>query len=249
MEGSSSRPYCGNPYQDYLTASSAPRILTSAVELKALRTKYPDRSLTIVNSQGAFMGSSGCDLIGFANSGAAKAVLSPESESILERIFSPPARRYGGDDEGQFAQVVQFAAYDYEFKEKTFLIYVAYCHDGYISYRMNFILGEPGSKKADSEPDSDADELVEAATMWGIESHDEVWVFDRGMWQKDKELWKVIQKSSWDDVILDKEKKQALIDDVDGFFDGEQSYKEFAVPWKVCFKFYNFRPYIRSYES
>lgn len=52
-------------------------------------------------------------------------------------------------------------------------------------------------------------------------------------WQKDKELYKAVAKSNWDDVILDAGKKKALIDDVDSFFNGEENYKEFAVPWKV----------------
>ena len=60
------------------------------------------------------------------------------------------------------------------------------------------------------------------------------WFLIRGFWQKDTELWKNIQKSEWEDVILDADRKKALIEDVIGFFDAEDRYAEFNVPWKVC---------------
>jgi len=63
-------------------------------------------------------------------------------------------------------------------------------------------------------------------------------VFDQGMWQKDKELWKSVQKATWDDVILEEDRKTSLIKDIDGFFNGEANYKEFAVPWKRGLIFY-----------
>lgn len=54
----------------------------------------------------------------------------------------------------------------------------------------------------------------------------------RGFWQKNKELWENIQKSNWEDVILEQERKEAMIEDVIGFFDAEARYAEFNVPWK-----------------
>lgn len=67
------------------------------------------------------------------------------------------------------------------------------------------------------------------------ELREEVLVFDQGWWQKNKELYDNIQKAEWEDVILDDEKKQSIVDDVFGFFDGEGKYKDFGVPWKVSF--------------
>lgn len=58
------------------------------------------------------------------------------------------------------------------------------------------------------------------------------------MWQKNKELYDNVQKASWDDVILEKEKKDSLIKDVIGFFDAESRYSEFGVPWKRGVIFY-----------
>lgn len=47
------------------------------------------------------------------------------------------------------------------------------------------------------------------------------------------DLYKAIKKSHWKDVILEEDRKQAVIDDVASFFNGEANYAEFAVPWKV----------------
>ena len=78
-----------------------------------------------------------------------------------------------------------------------------------------------------------ADDLIAAAASWTQELHDEVLVFDQGYWQKNKELWQNVQKASWDDVILKKARKEAIIEEVMGFFSAEEKYKEFNVPWKV----------------
>jgi transitional endoplasmic reticulum ATPase len=218
-----------SPYNDFMGHSSGQRIFTEAVEVNAIRTKHPDRALTVSLSSPI------CDLLAFAAAGEATAVLSSEtSDSIFVRYFTPPARRYGGG-EGAMVSEVKFAAYDYTFQGKTFLVYIVHCSRGaYAEYLANFILNEPGSAKVFGEKDPEADALVEAATKWAVESHEEIWIFDRGFWMKDKELYKSVQKSNWDDVILDKEKKESIINDITGFFDSEASYKEFEVPWKVC---------------
>ena len=75
---------------------------------------------------------------------------------------------------------------------------------------------------------------------WQMELHGEVLVFDQGYWSPNKELWENVQKSNWADVILEKEKKETIIEDVIGFFDAEDRYAEFGVPWKVrCFQLHN----------
>jgi transitional endoplasmic reticulum ATPase len=227
----------GSPFNDYLSHSSGQRIQTSSIELKAIKAKHPDRHLTIVSpatlGNGMFMFVF-CDLLSFAAAGQAKATLNPDvSETITEHGFVPPARRYGGD-EGAFVKDVRFAAYDYEYQGTTYLLYVYHASEGmYGMFKAQFLLSPPGSKKAGREDDEEADALIAAATKWGQESHEEAWVFDRGFWSKDKDLYKSIQESSWDDVILDGEKKQAIIDDVEVFFSSEENYKEFSVPWKV----------------
>jgi transitional endoplasmic reticulum ATPase len=184
-----------------------------------------------------------CDVLGYAAAGHAQAVISEQtSRTILEREYMPPTRRLGGSS-GMLGYNVLFAAYEYFWQGKEFLIYVIDGRDGASPYpvtKMAYILsrrGGKGKEVAEEESDPDADELIQAVTKWGVETHEEILVFDRGMWIKDKDLWNSVNGASWDNVILEGGKKQALIDDVENFYNGQASYEEFSVPWKVRITF------------
>jgi transitional endoplasmic reticulum ATPase len=81
-----------------------------------------------------------------------------------------------------------------------------------------------------SPPETDA--LILAAGKWTSQLHDEIFVFDDGHWSKSRELFRSVAGSSWSDVILSPDMKKGLIEDVQGFFDNQALYKQFAVPWK-----------------
>jgi hypothetical protein len=149
-------------------------------------------------------------------------------------------RRYNDENGGKFGERVVFGSFDYKFQGSEFLLYIVEGHDGnYGKTRMNYILVAPGEegkamseiKKQDAQKKTD--ELLAAGSKWMQELHEEVLVFDQGFWQKNKDLYQNIQKAKWEDVILEKEKKESIIDDVLGFFDAEERYAEFGVPWKV----------------
>lgn len=78
----------------------------------------------------------------------------------------------------------------------------------------------------------ETDALLLAVGKWTSQLHDEIFVFDNGYWDKSKELWDSVSSASWSDVILAPAMKQNLIDDVQGFFDNQGLYAQFAVPWK-----------------
>ena len=78
----------------------------------------------------------------------------------------------------------------------------------------------------------ETDALILSAGKWSSQLHDEIFVFDNGYWAKSKELWKSVSGASWTDVILSPAMKQNIIDDVQGFFDNQELYAQFAVPWK-----------------
>ncbi len=218
-------------FGSFTSHSSGERKYTPAVVAAAIRHVHPTLRLTMTKTMS-------CDLIAFAAAGQAKATLScRQTDTIMERIFAAPKRRYD-DEGGEFRDDVVFACYNYEFESESFLLYVTDCRDGDNSrFKMNFILSE--NKRTHSQEEGkeggqkSVDDLIQAATRWGLALHEEVLVFDQGMWQKDKELWKSVQKASWDDVILEEGRKTSLIKDINGFFNGEANYKEFAVPWKV----------------
>jgi len=161
------------------------------------------------------------------------------SDSVKERIFQPPQRRYNDETGGAFLDKVIFASYDYTFKGNKFLLYVVKGNDGpFNTITYNYILTDKHRVTSKVTPQAHADELIKAATTWGLELHNEVLVFDQGFWQPSRELWQNIQKANWEDVILDIEKKDAIIEDVTGFFEAEGQYAEFQVPWKRGVIFY-----------
>jgi transitional endoplasmic reticulum ATPase len=119
----------------------------------------------------------GCDLLGFARTGAATAtVLGPEEEQIYTTSFRPPARRYDFTG-GAFIEQIRLMSFSYKFGDAQFLLYVVEGRDGDMSYPVvmnNFILSSKGSLKA-------VHGLIEAVTRWGMALHEEVLVFDQGM--------------------------------------------------------------------
>lgn len=148
-----------------------------------------------------------------------------------------PARRYGGaaDEKGRFVENVVFGCFEYVVSGTRFLLYVAEGADGmYGKTKVNYLVGPVDSDGVDREGgESVADGVIREAAVWGQELHEEVLVFDQGYWQKSKDLWRNMRNAEWEDVILENGKKDALIGDVVGFFDSEERYAEFNVPWKV----------------
>lgn len=57
-------------------------------------------------------------------------------------------------------------------------------------------------------------------------------MFDDGYWMSNAALYNEVQKTTWDDVILDEAMKKTLTGTVLRFFDSEAKYREFGVPWK-----------------
>ena len=76
-------------------------------------------------------------------------------------------------------------------------------------------------------------DLLIAAGGWSQALHDEVWVFNEGLWNKNPGLWQEVQKADWKDVILEDDFKTTLKKDVFGFFSSERVYLDLQIPWKV----------------
>jgi len=127
---------------------------------------------------------------------------------------------------------VLFGKYDYQWKDHRFIVYEAtFPKPDFNQTTNNYILHIRDQELVNGHCEI-ADQLIAAATQWGANVHDEVLVFDQEYWSKNKELWTSVQNASWDDVIMDKDIKESLVNDVEGFFDCKEDYKEFAVPWK-----------------
>ncbi|KAF1937333.1 ATP-dependent Zn protease [Clathrospora elynae] len=209
----------------YFDHSSAKRVNTDAVLVEAVRTQYPNLDLVIA-PQGRL------NLLAYASAGFAKAT--PLEDVVQDpvygpglkwRSYAPPARRLDTQP-GVMVEHVTFGKYMYKWKDQEAILYIAEGRDGQASYPAitnHYILSNATHK---------VDALIQDATKWGAELHDEVWVFDGGYWQKSAELYSSVRKSTWDSVILDEDMKQSLIADVENFFDSQKTYQDLKVPWK-----------------
>ncbi|KDQ64302.1 hypothetical protein JAAARDRAFT_683411 [Jaapia argillacea MUCL 33604] len=145
------------------------------------------------------------------------------SELITNTLFVPLARRAGAMP-GILVDQVEFGSFHVAYDKYDFIVYAIKWVSGMFMDSRQFILHEG--------PQGPARELLLAAGVWSQETHDEIWVFDRGFWNKNHGLWAEVQKADWKDVILDENFKVSLRKDVEGFFKSETVYKRLAIPWK-----------------
>lgn len=211
--------------QRYFEHSSAPRLNTVDVIAASLKKQYPNLECTVVSQIG-----SPCDIVNFARAG--HGTLEPVHESSANELpsslhvtgYVPPARRLG---KSYILRDVLFEKYLYRLHGQEYLLYVVDVREGLVgSYpqgKITFLL----SATAEA-----ALSLVEAAGSWTNELHEEVWVFENSTWQKSRELYNSIRNASWDAVILDSERKKAIIEDHLRFFKSEATYRKLGVPWK-----------------
>ncbi len=81
------------------------------------------------------------------------------------------------------------------------------------------------------------DSLIKAVGDWMTSIVDVVWVYDN-YWRTDRNLYKQVMKSSWDNVILDEGMKKELTSVANKFFDSKAVYEDLGVPWKRGVMFY-----------
>jgi transitional endoplasmic reticulum ATPase len=96
---------------------------------------------------------------------------------------------------------------------------------------MQYVLKEPRGGEKIQGHSRVTDALITTIGTWLSIEPDALYVFDR-YWTKSVDLWKEVQKASWDKVILDPKMKTDLVAVCDTFFDSEDTYKEYGVPWK-----------------
>ena len=80
--------------------------------------------------------------------------------------------------------------------------------------------------------DSVGQKLMTEVYIWANELRDEIWVFEGGGWQKNRQLFKAVQAASWDDVVLDEKFKESLRRDTQTFFSSKDAYDSLGVTWK-----------------
>ena len=71
-----------------------------------------------------------------------------------------------------------------------------------------------------------------AVCEWNAKVRGEVLVFDGGSWYKDEKLFRAIQSSTFENLILPARLKLEIQDDFSAFFASRQTYERYGVPWK-----------------
>ncbi|KAK4545509.1 hypothetical protein LTR36_002859 [Oleoguttula mirabilis] len=205
--------------RQYYEHSTAPRVNTDAVIVEALRAEYPNLHLTVVPRQS-------CDLFAYAGAGhASMASIDKEKDRLIWRAFVPPASRLGGQ-RGALGDMIKFGKYLLDWQGKEYVVCFADGRDGMSAYPQvanQYVLS--ASVEATNK-------LLLEAGVYTTELHGEIWVFDGGFWQKDAALFESVQKSHWEDVILDESMKRTIISDVETFFSSQATYEKLKVPWK-----------------
>jgi transitional endoplasmic reticulum ATPase len=206
----------------YFNNATAERVSTDTALVGRLERLYPKKHITIVPE-------SSCNLLAYAASG--NAIIIPDNDNITQsgplewELYLPPASRLDGGS-GGLAKRILFGKYKLAWGDYEFILYIVEGRDGtqaYPAVRNNYIISDTANSTS---------ALVLAAGKYGAALHGEIWVFDQGYWHKDAQLWESIQKSRWEDVILDPDMKKAIVGDVNRFFDGRATYERLKVPWK-----------------
>ena len=211
-------------FKDLEEHSTQPRTSTELVIVNSLRKQYPDWTVTVTPQS--------TGLLGFAAAGQAQAKLDRETETPLLWRFFIPATGRAASEAGKLQDRIIFARYDYAWSGKSLIVYSARYVDDYSIVKNDYILVKREDDHVVDGQSKAADELIAAASQYPIDLHLDVYVFDQERWTKNSDLWKSVQQSTWEDVILDKPLKDVLISDVEGFFDCKDDYKAFSVPWK-----------------
>ena len=211
-------------FHQYKKHCGAARVNTDLAIIQAIRDSHPDTNVTCINAYA-------CELVDFAKAGHGTTTLKHEKDNYqARRKYRPPPTRLDGGV-GTLEHKIDFGFYEAEFFGHSFQFYRASWKERY-SYEMRYLILSPKSSADANGNTAEIDELLLAASKWTSELHDEIYVFDAGMWTKNQHLWAAVQNSSWDDVILDPNMKETLISDVQNFFDSRSLYEEYAVPWK-----------------
>ncbi|KIK82312.1 hypothetical protein PAXRUDRAFT_832276 [Paxillus rubicundulus Ve08.2h10] len=203
-----------NFYEKWVHQASAKHVNPEFTASDALRKLYPGHSLVISDDFRL-------NLTSFP--GAQIEPLST-SEVVTSTIFASIPRGVGSNVRGTLVDSIIFGTFKVTWTNQEFLVHIAKVPSGLGIKTVHFILH--------AGPEELARELVLSACLFADKAHDEIWVFNQGLWSKNKSLWLEIQDSSWDDVVMKEESKSALQKDIYGFFKSEMVYKKLSLPWK-----------------
>lgn len=208
-------------YSDWQKENGAQVMDAAFVLTNILRERYPKHSCVRVSNPWMFPVLQFPDMM--------QQPLPDETMDLLVAGFTPFLRRTGRKG-GLLNMSVNFGGFMAAWHQYDFIIYHAVFPMG--MYKdTNFWVLHQG-------PTIPIYEFLSAVGTWFQELHEEILVFEQGMWTKDGNLYQQIQKAHWEDVILNDKFKTAIRRDISEFFKSEAVYKDLAVPWKRGLLFY-----------
>ena len=83
-----------------------------------------------------------------------------------------------------------------------------------------------------SEREAIAEAFFHAVCDWSTEVRDEILIFDNGNWSKNTELFKSIESTTLENLVLPGSLKQDIHSDVKRFFESRQFYSQHGLAWK-----------------
>ncbi|KAI1842098.1 hypothetical protein JX266_011749 [Neoarthrinium moseri] len=214
-------------FEDFKAHCKRPRTHTELLLFQVLKERHIDYHVIEVDTDDF-------DLKGYAEAGFANCEIEEDDHTLTSSVayIASPSRSEQDTKPGQLRYSSWWTKYQYTWNEASFVLYSARVptNCGYATYLFVLTKREP-----DTPPrgvTATTKKLLLSVGEWTRELHEEIYVFDSAYWSKSKQLWKDIQSSTWNDVILDPTMKEGLIEDVEGFFDSRGLYQEFQVPWK-----------------
>ncbi|KAK3169885.1 hypothetical protein OEA41_009269 [Lepraria neglecta] len=198
-------------------------ILTNIGIVDVLRRWHPNHTITQTPKS--------TGILKLAKAGYAHATLDTSIDFYASRTYRAATDDAKGT--GRLKDKVEFGRYKYRWKEQVFQLYVVeYWETEYSQVKNHYILYPQSQGDLIDGRSQTVDKLITVATQHLSEIKEEIWVYDRGYWDKNHKLWKNVQGCMWENVILNNEMKLQLVSDIEGFFDRKEDYKSFAVPWK-----------------
>ncbi|KAL0254741.1 hypothetical protein SLS55_009265 [Diplodia seriata] len=203
-------------FDEYHSQTAAKKIDLDVQLVSSLRAQHPQLIVTTVPE-------GNCPLLQFSAAGHATAELDRESEPVIQwRGVSGG----GPSSSVSIAQANFFAKYHYKWANEDFILYTVKI--GYST--LQYVLKEPVDGETPSSSSSIVDALLRAIGTWMSQSK-AIYVYD-GYWSRSSELWKQVEKASWDKVILDPKTKKSLRDVSRKFFDNRDVYEDYGIAWK-----------------
>lgn len=210
----------------WIDHTSLQREETETVILAGLVNAYPDHHITRTNA-------AKCDVLAYAVAGFATADPGEDPGVDATRLYRAPSSRLN-DAKGKLEDVVSFGKWNYTYQDNKFIVYeIAYMDKfGRIIKPLYILAPSPSSDDIDGLHHKKVDALLTAAGIWTQDVHEQVWVYDDQEWSKSSSLWRAVQGTTWDDVVLEPSMRSKLHRDVHGFFDNQELYRKARIPWK-----------------